>query len=400
MEDRKGYKKTKLGWIPEGWNILRLDNLCEIAYGKDSKTVRSETGKYDILGTGGVMGKATKYLYDKPSVLIGRKGTINKPMFIDNPFWTVDTLFYTKINKNINPKWFYYYIKNTPLMKYNEATGVPSLSRENLYGIKIKTPPLPEQQKIASILTTVDEKIESIDKQIEQTEQLKKGLSQELLTKGIGHTEFKDSKIGRIPVEWDVKTLGSIGTFKNGINKGKEDFGHGIPFVNLMDVFGNTAITNKEFGLVLASPQEQNNYNLLQGDVLFIRSSVKPSGVGLTVLVEENLPNTIYSGFLIRYRSKQKYFVNNYKKFCFYENSFRNRLLAKSSVSANTNINQNSLNSLFLALPPLPEQKQIAAILSAVDDKIEILQSKKSNHETLKKGLMEQLLTGQMRVQV
>ena len=204
---------------------------------------------------------------------------------------------------------------------------------------------------------------------------------------------YKKTKIGWIPEDWDIKKLGDIGFFKNGINKGKEDFGHGVPFVNLMDVFGYISINNKEFGLVSASSKEQENYNLIKGDVLFIRSSVKPSGVGLTVLVEEDLPDTIYSGFLIRFRPNQGLLVDGYKKYCFYDEIFRRTLLAKSSVSANTNINQNALSGLLLKLPPLPEQKKIASILTTVDDKISSIDQQIQQTEQLKKGLMEKLLT-------
>lgn len=120
-------------------------------------------------------------------------------------------------------------------------------------------------------------------------------------------TGYKMTEVGLIPSDWEMKELGEIGTFKNGINKSSEDFGFGFPFVNLLDVFGKSSISeNESFGLINSNEIERKLYDLKKGDVLFIRSSVKPSGVGLTCVIENNLPDIVFSGFIIRYRD------NNY----------------------------------------------------------------------------------------
>ena len=181
-EVREGYKMTELGEIPEEWEVKKLKDIANICYGKSQKEIETDDGKYKILGTGGVIGYTNDFLWNQPSVLIGRKGTIDKPQYIEEPFWTVDTLFYTKISKNYIAKWFYYYLDNINLKKYNEATGVPSLSVANLNTINIITPTYKEQEKIASILSSVDEKIEEYENKKEKLEELKKGLMQQLLT--------------------------------------------------------------------------------------------------------------------------------------------------------------------------------------------------------------------------
>jgi type I restriction enzyme, S subunit len=128
---------------------------------------------------------------------------------------------------------------------------------------------------------------------------------------------YKQTEVGVIPEDWDVFPLGEIGKFKNGINKGSEAFGQGTPFVNLMDVFGVNFIDSTEnLGLVTCTNFEQGTYNLRRGDVIFIRSSVKPSGVGLTAVVENDLPATVYSGFLIRFRDNGK-LATGFKRYCF-----------------------------------------------------------------------------------
>ena len=210
---------------------------------------------------------------------------------------------------------------------------------------------------------------------------------------------YKRTAIGMIPEDWEVSTLGALGEFKNGINKDKQDFGHGFPFVNLMDVFGIPKVsTNSRIGLVNSSLGEREAYALQRGDVLFVRSSVKPEGVGLTTLILEDLPNTVFSGFLIRYRAKGA-LEFEFKEHCFHEASFRNRLIASSTVSANTNINQESLKSLILSFPPnKSEQLAIATLLSDVDELIGSLEAVIVKKRAIKQAAMQELLTGRTRL--
>lgn len=137
-----------------------LSDLVTIKYGKNQKKVVSEYGNVPIYGTGGLMGYATDFLYDKPSVLIGRKGTISKVKYVEQPFWTVDTLFYTVINTDlVIPKYLYYVMLQLDLNNYNEGTTIPSLRRETLYKLEFDIPSIDEQKKIISCLKPFEEKI-------------------------------------------------------------------------------------------------------------------------------------------------------------------------------------------------------------------------------------------------
>lgn len=210
---------------------------------------------------------------------------------------------------------------------------------------------------------------------------------------------YKQTEVGVIPVDWDATPIGRLGQFKNGINKGSEAFGHGSPFVNLMDVFGVSSIKSGDaLGLVVTNAVEQKTYDLKHGDVIFIRSSVKPSGVGLTAVVEVDLPQTVYSGFLIRFRDGGVLDIG-FKRHCFYSAAFRNKLIGASSVSANTNINQDNLKKLSIALPAtVSEQRAIAIALSDVDALLAKLDALVAKKRDLKVAAMQQLLTGQTRL--
>lgn len=145
----------------EDWKECKLEELLTIKYGKNQKTVESPNGNIPIYGTGGLMGFATKALYDKPSILIGRKGTIDKVKFVDHPFWTVDTLFYTIVNEEIVlPRYLFYKLSTINFMNYNEGTTIPSLRTETLNRLVFTIPPLATQKKIAEVLSSLDDKIE------------------------------------------------------------------------------------------------------------------------------------------------------------------------------------------------------------------------------------------------
>ena len=178
--------------------------LATIKYGKNQKLVESPDGTIPIYGTGGLMGHATQALYDKPSVLIGRKGTIDKVKFIDTPFWTVDTLFYTEINEEIVlPKFLFYKMSLINFMNYNEGTTIPSLRTETLNRLVFDIPPLPTQQKIAAILSSLDDKIELNNKINTNLEKQAQALFKNWFV------DFEPFD-GKMPEGWKEKTLDSF----------------------------------------------------------------------------------------------------------------------------------------------------------------------------------------------
>ena len=142
------------------YNVYPLSDLVTIKYGKNQKNVLSEEGTIPIYGTGGLMAYATRPLYTKPSVLIGRKGTIGKVKYVDHPFWTVDTLFYTEVNEElVVPKYLYYLMSLIDLNTYNEGTTIPSLRTETLNRLEMRIPSLEDQKAVLAILNPIDEKI-------------------------------------------------------------------------------------------------------------------------------------------------------------------------------------------------------------------------------------------------
>ena len=392
-EVREGYKMTELGEIPEDWKIRKLKDIANICYGKSQKEVEMPNGKYKILGTGGIIGYTNDFLWDKPSVLIGRKGTINKPQYIEEPFWTVDTLFYTKINKEYVAKWFYYYLNNINLKKYNEATGVPSLSASNLNSIKIIVPTYEEQEKIVSILSTVDEQIDNVDALIEKNKELKKGLMQTLLTKGIGHTKFKKTEIGEIPEEWEVKKLCAIvdvvsgATPKTTVNEYWDE--GNIYWATPTDITSNGKYISKTEKRITEIGLKSCSAKLLPKGSILMSSRATIGERCINVV-----PMATNQGFksLICKDGTSNQFIY------YYIDILKDKFLLLASGSTFLEISKKVVEDIKVALPSTEEQEKIASILSDVDKKIEEYENKKEKLEELKKGLMQQLLTGKIRV--
>ena len=144
------------------WKSCKIGDILKIGSGRDYKHL--ETGNIPVFGTGGYMLSVNDYLYDGESVCIGRKGTINKPLFLYGKFWTVDTLFYTYNFQRLLPRFCYYLFSSINWLQYNEASGVPSLSKETIENIQVHLPNMGEQEKICSILDLINSKLETENK--------------------------------------------------------------------------------------------------------------------------------------------------------------------------------------------------------------------------------------------
>jgi len=256
-----------------------LRDLATINYGRDPSATLDHDGEYPVYGTSGNERHGTGYLYDGESIILGRKGTIDRVHFADGRFWAIDTAYYLSDFRDTVPKWLFYFLCGIDLRALNEATGVPSLSRDLLYKISMPTPPPSEQAKIAEVLSTVDRAIEETEALIAKQQRIKTGLMQDLLSRGIdahGNLrfeqthEFKDSPLGRIPVEWDVTKIGD--QFVERRERGRM----GLPVMSIVMNVGlakrslvdrrvETALTPEQHALVCEGDIAYNMMRMWQG---------------------------------------------------------------------------------------------------------------------------------------
>ncbi|ABW66059.1 restriction endonuclease subunit S [Desulfosudis oleivorans] len=174
--------QTRLPGFKGEWEIKRLGDVLMVRHGKSQRGISVSDGKYPILASGGEIGRTNTCIYDKPSVLIGRKGTIDSPQYVDSPFWTVDTLFFTEISTEANAKFIFSKFSIIPWRTYNEASGVPSLNAKTIENIEIFLPSPTEQTAIAQVLSDMDAEIAALEQRRNKTRDIKQAMMQELLT--------------------------------------------------------------------------------------------------------------------------------------------------------------------------------------------------------------------------
>lgn len=190
--------------------------------------------------------------------------------------------------------------------------------------------------------------------------------------------------------DWEQRKLGELGTLKNGMNFSKDAMGHGYAFVNLQNIFGNSVVDVQNLGLAEASEKQLMEYSLLKGDVLFVRSSVKLEGVGEAALVPENLKDTTYSGFIIRFRDE--YGLNdNFKRYVFGTKKVRDQIMAQATNSANKNISQTVLENLTFDISSYEEQKKIGEYFKHLDHLITLHQRKCGELVKIKKYMLQNM---------
>jgi len=284
------------------------------------------------------------------------------------------------------------------------GSNYPAINSSDVKNLEILTPPLPEQQKIATILTSVDNVIEKTETQINKLQALKKGMMQELLTKGVGtngvpHTEFKDSSVGRIPKGWEVKTIQECcEIMTNGFVGATRDIyrDDGIPYVLCQNVRANSFV-EKIYKYIDAEFHKKNKRAALKsGDVLTVQTG---AGNGDTCVVPPSFEGANCHALII---SRPKKNILN----SFYLSEFMNSDYGKKRVSviatggAHPHLNTTDLRREVIPLPPIEEQNVIANTLNSIRDKIVASNHKAHHFKCLKKALMQDLLTGKVRVKI
>ena len=374
----------------EGWETVKLADICNVNYGESPARILSDEGNIPVIGTGGTERLGTDFLYEGESIIIGRKGTIDNPLYVNGKFWSIDTTYYLTNFQDIDVKWLFYFLKTIDFNLLNEATGVPSLSREALYRIKIGKPKfLPEQTAIARILSTVDKAIEKTERLIAKYQRIKTGLIHDLLTRGIDEHgrirseathRFKDSPLGRIPEEWKIVRLKDCAKF----------------------------LDNRRRPIKEADRQNMKGefpYYGASGIIDYINDFIFDEEL---ILLGEDGENILSRNLPLAFIAKGRYWVNNHAHvikpnedmnmgyLCMQLEAFDYAPLNTSS--AQPKITKNKIEEIFIAKPFKDEQDKIAEKLNCIDNYLKTEINQLSKFLSLKTALMQDLLSGRVRV--
>ena len=337
----------------ERWDTYRIADILCIGNGRDYKHLSK--GDIPVFGTGGYMTSVNECLYEGETTFIGRKGTINKPFYYNGKFWTVDTLFYTHSFKRVIPKFVYCLFQTINWLRYNEASGVPSLSKDTIEKIKVRIPQLDEQKKIAKLLSLLDERIATQNKIIEKYESLIKGLNDSLY-KQYGNattTSFAD-----------------LGHSYSGLSgKSAEDFGSGKPFITYLNVYSNSVVNENDYQYVRISDGEKQNV-VKYGDVLFTLSSETPEEVGIGSIYlgkSDVYLNSFCFGIHI---TDTKVAFPPYLSYYVSSTPFRKFIYPYAQGSTRFNLCKADFEKARVKIPSLENQKRIYFILSHIASKV------------------------------
>lgn len=270
----------------------------------------------------------------------------------------------------------------------------PNITKSDIEFFPILMPPLSEQKKIAEILGACDEAIEAQERLIAQKQQRKKGLMQKLLTGDVRFPEFEGTP-------WKEVRLGDVGKPYSGLTgKNKSDFGHGRPYISYMNVFSSSRIRTDILERVSVGPDEKQ-HAVQQGDFFFTISSETPNEVGMASVLLHKIEDTYLNSFCFGFRPHPcSPITPEYAQFCLRGQEFRRAIRRLAQGATRYNLSKGSLMLLSLKIPERDEQSAISSVLSACDEEITLQQSKLEQLKQQKKGLMQQLLTGKVRVKV
>ena len=422
---RDGYKMTELGEIPNEWEIIKL-NECGYIFGgnafkSSSFTTEYKENDYQVIRMGNVQlgkldleknpvflsenlvgEKEKKYLLKEADILISLTGTVNKTDY-GNISWVDKNNKYLlnqrvgclrNDNGEFNNRYYYYLLQSNMFRNQFFECGVggtgnqANVSIADLNNIKVLKLPTREQEKIASILSTVDEQIDNVDALIEKNKELKKGLMQTLLTKGIGHTKFKKTEIGEIPEEWQNESLGDMVNFEGGTQPPKKYFSNEcldgmIRLIQIRDY--------KSDKFKVYVPKELCRRFCDKSDVMIGRYG--PPIFQILRGLEGAYNVALIKATPINERLDREYlyyFLNNEKLFNLIDS-------LSQRTSGQTGIDMEVLKAYKIPIPPKKEQEKIVLTLSQIDKRIENYENRNKKLEELKKGLMQQLLTGKIR---
>lgn len=382
----EGYKKTEIGAIPKDWDIKLLEELCKITTGNKDTQDKQEEGLYPFFVRSNTIERINSYSYDGESILTAGDGVGTGKVFhyINEKFEYHQRVYCLNQFNNINGKFLFYYFSENfirQVFKYSAKTSVDSVRKEMLTKMNVPMPPLQEQEKIADILSTWDKSIEKIEKLIKEKDIQKKGLMQQLLT--------GETRLPGFNEEWKEVKLGELSKIITGTTpstKKVEYFGEKYPWVTPTDISHRKYIKETERNL---SEKGIKVGRFVPKDSLLITCI---ASIGKNAILEvdgscNQQINAIYPS------------DNHSNEFLYYLLSYKeNYLLSYASKTATMMINKNTFENIAFIIPLLEEQEAISEILSTADKEIELLKQLLENKKEEKKGLMQLLLTGIVRV--
>ena len=417
--------------VPEGWRRVRLGDECDVLLGAtpprkqdeywDTEfetenqwvsiadlTALSGSRIYETserISDLGIENSSVKLI--EPGVpIMSFKLTIGEMAIAGTHLYPHEAIAgFRPKNEDLEREYLYYALPDAAkTVQAHQAVKGATLNKGKLESMRLLAPPLPEQKKIAAILASVDEAIEATEAVIEQTRRVKKGLLEELLTQGIGHTSFKETKIGEIPEAWEVvKVRDLITSIDSGWSPKCE--GREAP-IGTWGVLKTSAVTwdgydESEQKMLPSVLEPRPRAEVKEEDVLITRAGPQDR-VGVVAYVNATRSKLMLSDKLIRLRADTEKIEPDFLSLALSSTPIQYRWqgICSGLASSQTNISQKTIQNTGIMVPPLSEQQEIASMIGSFSQKIREATKPLMALKHIKKGLLQDLLTGEVRVDI
>lgn len=388
----------------EPWRLKKLGRVATLQRGFDLPHRLRRQGAVPIVTSSGIEDLHDESRVRAPGVVTGRYGTIGKVFLVTEDFWPLNTTLFVKDFHHNDARFVAYLLRTIDFDTHSGKSGVPGVNRNDLHELEVAVPPTrAEQEAIAEALSDADALIESLEQLLAKKRQIKQGAMQELLTgkkrlAGFGPGRMKNTEIGMFPSDWEAVQIGDVFSVKTGpfgSSLHQRDYVEdGTPIITV-EHLGEQGVVHSNLPKVSADDRKRlSAYSLALGDIVFSRVG----SVDRNALISCNEDGWLFSGRLLRLRPISRRVVSAFTSFQFHTEPFKARVRTVAVGQTMASLNTRIVKELRIVLPDAQEQFAIAAVLSEMDAAVSSLESKLLKARQVKQGMMQQLLTGRIRL--
>jgi len=379
--------------------VVPLGSLARVKYGGAKPKTEGVT---PVVGSGGIYGYSDEALVDFPTLVIGRKGTAGRTWLMEKPCWPSDTTFYLEWTGEVDIRFLFGYLTLRPLSGEHAKTTLPSLSRPDLENYPIPLPPLPEQRRIAHVLGAIQQAIAAQDDLIAAAREVKRSLMQRLFTYGPGAepAPTKETEFGQVPEHWRTMPLEACAFVQTGAAKGRnfgDDQAIMVPYLRVANV-QDGYLDLSEIKYIRIRASEMERYSLQPGDVVLTEGGDFDK-LGRGFIWRGQIPNCVHQNHIFAVRANREILLPEYLAYLVQSDYGKSYFLTVAHRTTHLAcINTTKLKAFPTLIADLSEQERIAGLLGTSDHKIAAEEQRKAALQALFQSMLEQLMTGQIRV--
>lgn len=409
MKQYDSYKDSGVEWIgkiPSHWEVCAFKRKIVINNGRDYKEYLDDE-LYPVMGSGGCFAYCSKYLYDGEAVLLGRKGTIDKPLYINGKFWAVDTMFYATPLKSLHCKFAYYLALTFPFNYYSTSTALPSMTQSDLGNNPVAIPPYVEQEIIALYLDKkcgeIDKAITTQEKRVELLKELRQNIITQAVTRGINpNAPLKDSGvewIGEVPEHWEVNRLKTLcRTIRNGYVGPTRDLyvDDGIPYIQSVHIKDGDILFEREEYYVTKDWADKHP-KIYKGDIVVVQTG----DIGQIALVTNKFDKCNCHALIIL-SINNNVISSEYLSLYLRSHIGKELMLQTKTGALLPHLNSTQIGDTTTIVPPLSEQQEIVSYIESqtarLDKSIEKAEHQIELLQELKQSIITEVVTGKRKV--